>query len=153
MMLRFVSGKYQPVGLGFNVWDHTLPEIYGIILGMFIKLGLVECLNISESDLLDFIIDVDRGYLATYYHSFYHAADVTAVLYHMLNDMNASQYLAKPDMAALLLAGLCHDIGHVGPFLDAVGSFFPSFCVSHSLFHPFCTIAWPQQPVPGQRKN
>ncbi|KAF9176794.1 High affinity cAMP-specific and IBMX-insensitive 3',5'-cyclic phosphodiesterase 9A [Haplosporangium sp. Z 767] len=113
-MLKFMSGKYNPAGLDFNVWDHSLPEIYGIILGMFVKLGLVECLNISEGELLDFIIDVDRGYLATFYHSFYHAADVTAVLFHMLLHMNASQYLSKPDMAALLLAGLCHDIGHPG---------------------------------------
>ncbi|KAG0368533.1 High affinity cAMP-specific and IBMX-insensitive 3',5'-cyclic phosphodiesterase 9A [Mortierella sp. AD032] len=113
-MLRFISGKFKPVSHTFNVWDHTLPEIYGIILAMFVKLDLVKCLNISESELLDFIIDVDRGYLATYYHSFFHAADVTAVLYHILLDMNASQYLSKPDMAALLLAGLCHDIGHPG---------------------------------------
>ncbi|KAI1316574.1 hypothetical protein EDD11_009839 [Mortierella claussenii] len=113
-MLRFISGKFKPVSLDFNVWNHSLPEIYGIILGMFSKLGLIECLGISESELLDFIIDVDRGYLATFYHSFYHAADVTAVLYHMLLEMNASQYLCKPDMAALLLAGLCHDIGHPG---------------------------------------
>ncbi|KAG0095658.1 hypothetical protein BGZ93_005591 [Podila epicladia] len=113
-MLRFVSGRSKAVNLDFNVWDHSMPEIYGIILGMFIKLGLVECLNITTGELLDFIIDVDRGYLATFYHSFYHAADVTSVLYHMLLDMNASQYLSKPDMAALLLAGLCHDIGHPG---------------------------------------
>ncbi|ORZ27839.1 hypothetical protein BCR41DRAFT_299809 [Lobosporangium transversale] len=114
VMLRFLSGKCEPRGLDFNVWDYSMPEIYGIILGMFTKLGLVECLGISESDLLDFIIDVDKGYHATYYHSFYHAADVTAVLYRILFDMNASQYLTKPDMATLLLAGLCHDIGHPG---------------------------------------
>ncbi|KAG0347917.1 hypothetical protein BG005_011835 [Podila minutissima] len=113
-MLRFVAGRSKAVNLDFNVWDHSMPEIYGIILGMFVKLGLVECLNITTGELLDFIIDVDRGYLATFYHSFYHAADVTAVLFHMLLDMNASQYLSKPDMAALLLAGLCHDIGHPG---------------------------------------
>ncbi|KAF8938975.1 hypothetical protein BGZ58_011041 [Dissophora ornata] len=113
-MLRFVSGKFKPMNQYFNVWDHTLPEIYGIILGMFNKLGLVDCLNITESELLDFIIDVDRGYLATFYHSFYHAADVTVMLYHMLAEMNASQFLSKPDMTAVLLAGLCHDIGHPG---------------------------------------
>ncbi|KAF9085164.1 cGMP-dependent 3',5'-cyclic phosphodiesterase, partial [Mortierella sp. AD031] len=79
---------------------------------MFVKLELVECLGITSDELLDFIVDVDRGYLAIFYHSFYHAADVTSVLYHMLQDMRASQYLSKPDMAALLLAGLCHDIGH-----------------------------------------
>lgn len=101
------------MNLDFNVWDYTVPEIYGYILGMFVKLELVECLGVTQDELLDFIIDVDRGYLATFYHSFYHAADVTSVLYHMLQDMQASQYLSKPDMAALLLAGLCHDIGHV----------------------------------------
>ena len=80
---------------------------------MFVHLDLVNTLGISSDELLDFIIDVDRGYLATFYHSFYHAADVTAVLFHMLQGMQASRYLPKPDMAALLLAGLCHDIGHV----------------------------------------
>ncbi|KAG0213092.1 High affinity cAMP-specific and IBMX-insensitive 3',5'-cyclic phosphodiesterase 9A [Mortierella sp. GBA43] len=113
-MLKFTSDRFDTVGLDFCVWDYSIPEIYGIIVGMFNKLGLTECLNISESELLDFIIDVDRGYLEIFYHSFYHAADVTAVLYHMLLEMNASQYLSKPDMAALLLAGLCHDIGHPG---------------------------------------
>ncbi|KAG0210920.1 High affinity cAMP-specific and IBMX-insensitive 3',5'-cyclic phosphodiesterase 9A [Mortierella sp. GBA30] len=113
-LLRFVSGRAKTVDLDFNVWDYTVPEIYGYILGMFVKLELVECLGITSGELLDFIVDVDRGYRATFYHSFYHAADVTAVLYHMLQGMRASQYLSRPDMAALLLAGLCHDIGHPG---------------------------------------
>ncbi|KAF9961223.1 High affinity cAMP-specific and IBMX-insensitive 3',5'-cyclic phosphodiesterase 9A [Mortierella alpina] len=113
-LLRFASGRAKPVDLDFNVWDYTVPEIYGYILGMFVRLELVDCLGITSGELLDFIIDVDRGYRATFYHSFYHAADVTAVLYHMLQGMRASQYLSKPDMAALLLAGLCHDIGHPG---------------------------------------
>ncbi|KAF9964263.1 High affinity cAMP-specific and IBMX-insensitive 3',5'-cyclic phosphodiesterase 9A [Mortierella alpina] len=113
-LLRFVSGRAKPVDLDFNVWDYTVPEIYGYILGMFVRLELVDCLGITSGELLDFIIDVDRGYRATFYHSFYHAADVTAVLYHMLQGMRASHYLSKSDMAALLLAGLCHDIGHPG---------------------------------------
>ncbi|KAF9423783.1 High affinity cAMP-specific and IBMX-insensitive 3',5'-cyclic phosphodiesterase 9A, partial [Entomortierella beljakovae] len=113
-MLKFRSDKAKSTSLDFKIWDQSIPEIYGIVLSMFVNLDLVECLGITEGELLDFIIDVDRGYLATFYHSFYHAADVTAVLFHMLMEMNASQYLSKPDMAALLLAGLCHDIGHPG---------------------------------------
>ncbi|KAF9977082.1 hypothetical protein BGZ73_007054 [Actinomortierella ambigua] len=114
VMLRYISGRMRVASLGFNVWDHTIPEIYGILLGMFIKLGLLECLDITAGELLDFIIDVDCGYMATYYHSFYHAADVTAVLFHFLDNLSASQYLSKVDMVVLLLAGLCHDIGHPG---------------------------------------
>ena len=129
-MLRFVSDKSKPMKQHYDVWDYTLPEIYGIILGMFSKLGLVDCLNITNSELLDFIIDVDRGYLATFYHSFYHAADVTFVLYHILVDMNASQFLSKPDMAALLLAGLCHDIGHVSTLFG-----FPVLLCIHMFIH------------------
>ncbi|KAF9579721.1 hypothetical protein BGW38_003908 [Lunasporangiospora selenospora] len=113
-LLRFTAGRAKGVDLNFNVWDYTVPEIYGYTLGMFTNLGLVECLGLTSGELLDFIVDVDRGYLSTFYHSFYHAADVTAVLYHMLQGMHASQFLTKPDMAALLLAGLCHDIGHPG---------------------------------------
>lgn len=142
-MLRSVSGRSKAVNLDFNVWDHSMPEIYGIILGMFVKLGLVECLNITPGELLDFIIDVDRGYLATFYHSFYHAADVTAVLYHMLLDMNASQYLSKPDMAALLLAGLCHDIGHVSQLLGRTPFFlncFKSHLTSLFLLYFLCSL-------------
>ena len=115
-MLKFKSDKLNTLDLDFKIWEYSIPEIYGIILGMFIKLDLVDCLGITEGELLDFIIDVDRGYLATFYHSFYHAADVTAVLYHMLVEMDAAQYLSKPDMVTLLLAGLCHDIGHVSLF-------------------------------------
>ncbi|KAI8602438.1 hypothetical protein EDD21DRAFT_303751 [Dissophora ornata] len=113
-LLRFTAGRAKKVDFDFNVWDYSVPEIYGYILGMFEVLDLVDCLGINSGELLDFIIDVDQGYQATFYHSFYHAADVTVVLYHMLEGMCASQYLSKPDMAALLLAGLCHDIGHPG---------------------------------------
>ncbi|KAG0301754.1 hypothetical protein BGZ98_008077 [Dissophora globulifera] len=114
VFLRFTAGRAKAVDMEFNVWDYTVPEIYGYILGMFATLELVDCIGVTPGELLDFIIDVDRGYIATFYHSFYHAADVTAVLYHSLQGMHASQYLSKPDMAALLLAGLCHDIGHPG---------------------------------------
>ncbi|CAG8641896.1 20351_t:CDS:2, partial [Dentiscutata erythropus] len=89
-MLKFVDGKLNSkVGMEFKVWDWQIPELYGIVLGMFVKLGLKETLGIRKSEMLDFIIDVEKGYYKTSYHSFYHAVDVVAVLYYMLKDLGA----------------------------------------------------------------
>ena len=99
--------------MNFAVWDWSKPELYGIVLGMLAKLDLSGTLGIRKSEMLDFIIDVEKGYCATSYHSFYHAVDVVAVLYYMLTDLGVQKYLTNLDCVALLIAGLCHDIGHV----------------------------------------
>ncbi|CAG8562659.1 5574_t:CDS:2 [Ambispora leptoticha] len=113
-MLKFIDGKLSNTGMDFKVWDWSIPELYGILVGMFVKLNLRGTLNITTSEILDFIIEVDQGYLDTSYHSFYHAVDVVAVLYYMLTELGAGKFLTSLDCIALLIAGLCHDIGHPG---------------------------------------
>ncbi|RIA95743.1 hypothetical protein C1645_733754 [Glomus cerebriforme] len=115
-MLKFIDNKYptKETGMHFNVWKWTTPELYGIILGMLVKLDLIGTLNIRKSEMLDFIIDVEKGYQNTSYHSFLHAVDVVVVLYYMLTDLGAAKYLSSLDAICLLIAGLCHDIGHPG---------------------------------------
>ncbi|CAG8531247.1 6202_t:CDS:2 [Ambispora gerdemannii] len=113
-MLKFIDGKLPNTGMDFKVWDWSIPELYGILIGMFVKLNLQETLNITTSEILDFIIEVDQGYLHTSYHSFYHAVDVVAVLYYMLTELGAGKFLTSLDCIILLIAGLCHDIGHAG---------------------------------------
>ncbi|RIB18019.1 hypothetical protein C2G38_1967707 [Gigaspora rosea] len=114
-MLNFIDNKLNSkIGMDFKVWDWQIPELYGIVLGMFVKLGLNDTISICKSEMLDFIIDVEKGYYKTSYHSFYHAVDVVAVLYYMLTDLGASTYLTSLDAICLLIAGLCHDIGHPG---------------------------------------
>jgi len=113
-MLKFVEGKLSNTGMNFKVWDWSIPELYGIVLGMFTKLDLSGTLDITTSEMLDFIIDVDQGYLETAYHSFLHAVDVVAVLYYMLTDLGAGKHLSSMDCIVLLIAGLCHDVGHPG---------------------------------------
>ncbi|KAM3586424.1 hypothetical protein VKS41_002940 [Umbelopsis sp. WA50703] len=81
---------------------------------MFIRIKVDTAIGATASQLLDFIIDVDHGYLQNPYHSFFHAVDVTAVIYYILNDLEAAIHLSTLDMAALLIAALCHDIGHPG---------------------------------------
>jgi len=115
-MLKFIDDKFaaEETGMHFNVWKWSIPELYGIVLGMFVKLDLVGTLDIRKSEMLDFIIDVEKGYYNTSYHSFLHAVDVLVVLYYMLTDLGAAKYLTSLDVICLLIAGLCHDIGHPG---------------------------------------
>ncbi|RGB39716.1 hypothetical protein C1646_802511, partial [Rhizophagus diaphanus] len=115
-MLKFIDNKLteKDTGLHFNVWKWSKPELFGLILGMMVKLDLVGALNIRKSEMLDFIIDVEKGYYNTSYHSFLHAVDVVVVLYYMLTDLGSAKYISSLDAICLLIAGLCHDIGHPG---------------------------------------
>ncbi|OAD05767.1 hypothetical protein MUCCIDRAFT_118892, partial [Mucor lusitanicus CBS 277.49] len=78
------------------------------------RLGLCESIGVTPSEFLDFLVDVDHGYLPNAYHSFYHAVDVAVVLYHMVCQYDVASYISRIDIAALMIAGLCHDIGHPG---------------------------------------
>ncbi|KAI8886037.1 HD-domain/PDEase-like protein [Backusella circina FSU 941] len=98
----------------FTVLEKSRAELYGYILGFLERLGLCQSIGVTPSEFLDFLIDVDQGYLPNAYHSFFHAVDVAIVLYHMLCHFDVANYLSRIDMAALLIAGLCHDIGHPG---------------------------------------
>lgn len=93
---------------------------------MFARLDLHTAAGVSLSELLDFIIDVDNGYFPNPYHNFFHAVDVTGVLFFILNDVRANRYLSKVDAMALLLAALCHDIGHVGYVLLSLHTYRPT---------------------------
>ncbi|CAO3638109.1 unnamed protein product [Cunninghamella echinulata] len=113
-LLRWLDNKESDIGLNFNVLSLGRVDIYGYLLGIFTQLGCLDTLQITPFELLDFLIDVDTAYLNAPYHSFYHAVDIVFVIYYMLTKLNANHYLSKLHIAALLIAGLCHDIGHPG---------------------------------------
>lgn len=114
-MRKIVNRELPFDSMDYTVLDKSRAEIYGILVGLAERQELCSVLGISPSDFLDFVIDVDNGYLPNPYHSFYHAADVAIVLHLLLFNYGVSQHLTKTDMAALYIAGLCHDIGHVRP--------------------------------------
>ncbi|CAG8785735.1 10723_t:CDS:1, partial [Cetraspora pellucida] len=50
-MLKFIDDKLNSkIGMEFKVWDWQIPELYGIVLGMFVKLGLNNTLGIRKSE-------------------------------------------------------------------------------------------------------
>ncbi|KAI8093765.1 uncharacterized protein BX664DRAFT_358162 [Halteromyces radiatus] len=104
----------EPTTLAFNLYDKSRADIYGILLSCFQKMDVIDRLGWTSSTLLDFLIDVDQGYLPNAYHSFHHAVDVTLVLYYMLREYDIAGHLSPVDIALLFVAGLCHDIGHPG---------------------------------------
>ncbi|ORY93452.1 hypothetical protein BCR43DRAFT_496958 [Syncephalastrum racemosum] len=112
-LLRWVV-KGPAIDMDFNVLDYGRTDVYGHLLGIFARLHVLDAIHVTPSQLLDFFVDVDTTYLSAPYHSFYHAVDIVTVLYFMLHDLNAAQYLSDLDIAALLIAALCHDAGHPG---------------------------------------
>jgi hypothetical protein len=115
-MLKISENDYEYT-LDYSLLNKPRCEIYGYIGGIFKRMKVCQTLGITTSEFLDFLIDVEKGYNNNPYHSFYHAVDITMVLYHMLNQFNISDYLTDTDLALLLMAALCHDIGHVSFFI------------------------------------
>lgn len=72
-----------------------------------------QILNITISEFLDFLMDVEKGYNNNQYHSFYHAVDAVMVLCYLLECFELFRYLTSMETAILFITALCHDIGHV----------------------------------------
>ncbi|CAK8985765.1 unnamed protein product [Durusdinium trenchii] len=67
---------------------------------------------------------VKAGYNNLPYHNYTHACDVLHTVYRMICLTSARTWLGSVDIYALLVAALCHDIGHHGrtnPFLVELG--------------------------------
>ncbi|KAI8072810.1 hypothetical protein BC940DRAFT_124182 [Gongronella butleri] len=96
----------------WHVLDLCRTDLYGHLLGIFAHAGVLDKANASQ--WLDFLVDVDRAYLHTPYHSFYHAADIVFMLYYMLVELDGLAALTAADLPCLFVAALCHDVGHPG---------------------------------------
>ncbi|KAI8980457.1 hypothetical protein BDB01DRAFT_851745 [Pilobolus umbonatus] len=98
----------------FDVLTLDRTEIYGHVLALFIRLDVHHSLQLSPSQLLDFLIDVSNEYTEAPYHTFYHAADIVTILYYLCQDNSVNSHLCKKDRSLLMVAALCHDMGHPG---------------------------------------
>ncbi|KAI8088816.1 uncharacterized protein BX664DRAFT_296172 [Halteromyces radiatus] len=113
-LVRWLDHKGPKITPEWHVLDLSRTDLYGHLLGIFAHLKVFDTLNITPSQLLDFLIDVDTAYLHTPYHSFFHAADIVVMLYYILMELDGLKQLQPIDMPRLLIAALCHDMGHPG---------------------------------------
>ncbi|KAF1804038.1 hypothetical protein FB192DRAFT_1324079 [Mucor lusitanicus] len=102
------------MSLKLNVLSLNRTDLYAHALSLFVRSNVHKVLDLSVSQLLDFLIDVADKYTKAPYHTFYHAVDIVTILYYLCHDLNADMYLTDLDKSILLVAALCHDIGHPG---------------------------------------
>ncbi|KAG2199600.1 hypothetical protein INT46_002441 [Mucor plumbeus] len=102
------------ISLRLNVLSNNRTDLYAHILSLFVRSNVHKVLNLTLSQLLDFLVDVADKYTEAPYHTFYHAVDIVTVLYYLCHDLNADMYLTDLDKSILMVAALCHDIGHPG---------------------------------------
>ncbi|ORZ00095.1 hypothetical protein BCR42DRAFT_457417 [Absidia repens] len=113
-LVRWLDNNGPKITPNWHVLELNRTDLYGHLLGIFATLKVFDTLRITPSQLLDFLVDVDIAYLHTPYHSFYHAADIAMMLYYILMELDGLKQLESMDMASLLIAALCHDMGHPG---------------------------------------
>eukprot|EP00928_Gymnodinium_smaydae_P024615 TRINITY_DN1986_c0_g1_i1.p1 TRINITY_DN1986_c0_g1~~TRINITY_DN1986_c0_g1_i1.p1 ORF type:complete len:2362 (-),score=606.06 TRINITY_DN1986_c0_g1_i1:70-7155(-) len=70
--------------------------------------------NVDMGNLQRFVTATCNGYHDNEYHNFYHAVDVTHCIFRYLTIMQAGAIFSQLEQFGLLVAGISHDIGHVG---------------------------------------
>ncbi|OMJ69908.1 hypothetical protein SteCoe_32255 [Stentor coeruleus] len=111
----------------FELIKVTKDPAFEVGFYIFNTLGLCERFQIDNASLRKFLTTVENGYNRNnFYHNSIHAADVTAsTLFLIQKGLSRCGNLVDLDVFALIVAALCHDIGHPGvnnAFLVATGN-------------------------------
>jgi hypothetical protein len=98
----------------FNVFERSEDELLLLAKKMFVRLDLLNAFDIKPEVLERFLMVVKQNYNANPYHNWRHAFDVTQATFCFLTHFQAHTKLTPLDMLGLLVASLCHDLGHPG---------------------------------------
>lgn len=98
----------------FNVFERTEDELLVLAKTMFTHLGLLQEFGIDEDKLEKFLVVVKQNYKNNPYHNWIHAFDVTQATFCFLTHFHGHKLLTNLDVLAILVASLCHDVGHPG---------------------------------------
>jgi len=95
--------------------DHAQNPCFEVGFYVFILLGLSELFDILNQKLRNFLTAVEAGYHNNHYHNSFHAADVTSsTVFLIINGLGFCGKVSNIDIFGLVVAALCHDIGHPG---------------------------------------
>jgi hypothetical protein len=100
--------------LAFNALKHDVEEMKKFIMYMFKDLNLFEAFHVPPSKMWKFLEAVQREYKNNPYHNFRHCVDVTQYVYFLITDAKIGELLNQFNKFVLLVAAICHDIGHPG---------------------------------------
>jgi len=85
-----------------------------MILDMLNYFDVINTLQIDIAKMKTFIYLVRTSYRKNYYHNFEHAFDVTQAAFSLITTYSLHKHFTPLDIAALLIACLCHDVDHPG---------------------------------------
>ncbi|OHS99654.1 GAF domain containing protein [Tritrichomonas foetus] len=98
----------------FDVLQFPRNEQFRIIVHFFDDLNLMSEFDINIGTLLHFLNAASSEYHHVPYHNWNHAMDVTQYVFFQINIGRLSTQLTKMELLALLVTGICHDMGHSG---------------------------------------
>ncbi len=77
-------------------------------------IALLKRFGVQTETLRCFIEEVQKNYLSTPFHNFYHGFSVLHAAWMMMNATQAKNILTTAEQLSVLLAAFCHDVGHPG---------------------------------------
>ncbi len=100
------------IGFDFNVWEYEDDEL--VALANLLISPFAENLALDPLAINALNEAIEKKYVSLPYHNFRHALDVTQFVYELLQKKEVSNILDSWQQFFLILAALCHDIGHNG---------------------------------------
>jgi len=106
-----------------NSWELDVlgldsPSLSELVMYMFFDSAIGVDVGISTlvppGTLRRFNAAVEKGYMDLPYHCYVHACDVLHTVYRTLNLVQSRRWLSDVDQYAIMVAALCHDVGHTG---------------------------------------
>ncbi|RHY14440.1 hypothetical protein DYB36_006280, partial [Aphanomyces astaci] len=117
--LHTVSAEWRSKQHGFDdftfdIFTYTHDQLAVLVVQGFTQMGLCSIFSIPDEIAVRFVDTVRRGYRDNPYHSWWHAVDVYQHVFALLNRTHLLSMLQPNIVFAMLVAALCHDIGHPG---------------------------------------
>ncbi|EAY02473.1 3'5'-cyclic nucleotide phosphodiesterase family protein [Trichomonas vaginalis G3] len=100
--------------LEFYTIDYIGTGLFEIAFKIFNEFGILEKFQISSSLFLKFLLKLRRNYNNPPYHNWTHAIDVLQYVSYEIKLTNSHNHLKSQELLSVLVAALCHDVGHQG---------------------------------------